>query len=80
MNRIKIIASCLLVSISVFQGTAQQKLKLHYDKPSTNWNEALPMVTEAFGGARKPLFTIIYWPITIVEIHVWAKKQEKPLL
>ncbi|KDN56698.1 glycoside hydrolase family 95 protein [Flavobacterium seoulense] len=43
MNRIKIIASCLLVSITVFQGNAQQKLKLQYDKPSTNWNEALPI-------------------------------------
>lgn len=43
MKRIKIVASCLLVSITIFQGNAQQKLKLHYDKPSTNWNEALPI-------------------------------------
>lgn len=43
MNRIKIIASGLVLSISVFQGNAQQKLKLQYDKPATNWNEALPL-------------------------------------
>ncbi|APA00317.1 glycoside hydrolase family 95 protein [Flavobacterium commune] len=43
MNRIKIIAGCLLLYISVFQGNAQQKLKLQYDTPSTNWNEALPI-------------------------------------
>jgi alpha-L-fucosidase 2 len=43
MNRLKIIASCILVSISVFYGNAQQKLKLQYDKPATNWNEALPL-------------------------------------
>ncbi|SHG88756.1 alpha-L-fucosidase 2 [Flavobacterium fluvii] len=43
MNRIKIIASCLLLSTSIFQGIAQQKLKLQYDKPAANWNEALPL-------------------------------------
>ena len=43
MNRIKIIAGCLVLSISVFQGNAQQKLKLQYDTPATNWNEALPL-------------------------------------
>ncbi len=43
MNRIKIIAGCLMLSISVFQGNAQQKLKLQYDTPATNWNEALPL-------------------------------------
>ncbi|MBD0725103.1 alpha-L-fucosidase [Flavobacterium sp. L1I52] len=43
MNRIKIIASSLVLSISVFQGNAQQKLKLQYDKPATNWNGALPL-------------------------------------
>ncbi|MEL1242248.1 glycoside hydrolase family 95 protein [Flavobacterium flavipallidum] len=43
MNRIKIIVGCLMLSISVFQGNAQQKLKLQYDKPATNWNEALPL-------------------------------------
>ncbi|MGQ7946922.1 glycoside hydrolase family 95 protein [Flavobacterium sp. WC2509] len=43
MNKIKIIASCLLISTSIFQGIAQQKLKLEYDKPATNWNEALPL-------------------------------------
>ncbi|KQB41741.1 putative alpha-L-fucosidase [Flavobacterium daejeonense] len=43
MNRIKIIASGLVLSISVFQGNAQQKLKLQYDKPATNWNGALPL-------------------------------------
>lgn len=43
MNRLKIITSCILVSISVFYGYAQQKLKLQYDKPATNWNEALPL-------------------------------------
>jgi alpha-L-fucosidase 2 len=43
MNRLKIITSCILVSISVFYGNAQQKLKLQYDKPATNWNEALPL-------------------------------------
>jgi len=43
MNRIKIIAGCLVLSISVFQINAQQKLKLQYDKPSTDWNEALPI-------------------------------------
>ncbi len=43
MNRIKIIASGLVLSISVFQGNAQQKLKLQYDKPATNWKEALPL-------------------------------------
>ena len=43
MNRVKIITSCLLITISAFQGKAQQKLKLQYDKPATNWNEALPL-------------------------------------
>lgn len=43
MNRLKIITSCILISISVFYGYAQQKLKLQYDKPATNWNEALPL-------------------------------------
>lgn len=43
MNRIKIIASCLLITINFFNGNAQQKLKLEYDKPATNWNEALPL-------------------------------------
>jgi alpha-L-fucosidase 2 len=43
MNRLKIITSCILVSLSVFYGNAQQKLKLQYDKPATNWNEALPL-------------------------------------
>lgn len=43
MNRIKIIAGCLVLSISVFQGNAQQKLKLQYNTPATNWNEALPL-------------------------------------
>ncbi|MES2240024.1 MAG: glycoside hydrolase family 95 protein [Bacteroidota bacterium] len=43
MNKIKIITSCLLISINAFHGTAQQKLKLQYDKPATNWNEALPL-------------------------------------
>ena len=43
MNRIKIIASSLLMTISVSQLNAQQKLKLEYDKPATNWNEALPL-------------------------------------
>jgi alpha-L-fucosidase 2 len=43
MNQFKIITTCILVSISVFHGNAQQKLKLRYDKPATNWNEALPL-------------------------------------
>jgi len=43
MNRIKIIAGCLLMAISFFQVNAQQKLKLQYDKPAANWNEALPL-------------------------------------
>jgi alpha-L-fucosidase 2 len=43
MDRIKIIAGCLMLSISVFQANAQQKLKLQYDQPATNWNEALPL-------------------------------------
>ncbi|WP_304196483.1 glycoside hydrolase family 95 protein, partial [Flavobacterium alvei] len=43
MNRLKIITNCILITISVFYGNAQQKLKLQYDKPATNWNEALPL-------------------------------------
>lgn len=43
MIKIKIIAVCLLLSITVYQGNAQQKYKLEYNKPATNWNEALPI-------------------------------------
>lgn len=43
MNQFRIIASCILISISIFYTHAQQKLKLQYDKPATNWNEALPI-------------------------------------
>jgi len=43
MNQFRIIASCILIPISIFYTHAQQKLKLQYDKPATNWNEALPI-------------------------------------
>ena len=43
MNQIRIITCSILLSMSMFHGSAQQKLKLQYDKPATNWNEALPL-------------------------------------
>ena len=43
MNQFNSIIIGLLLAITVFQGNAQQKLKLQYDKPATNWNEALPL-------------------------------------
>ncbi|WP_163410273.1 glycoside hydrolase family 95 protein [Flavobacterium ajazii] len=43
MNKIKITVIFMWVLIGVFQVSAQQKLKLHYDKPAANWNEALPL-------------------------------------
>ena len=39
----KITATLALLLLSVFQVNAQQKLKLQYDKPAANWNEALPL-------------------------------------
>lgn len=43
MIRIKIITNFLLIFMCAFQAKAQQKLKLEYDKPAINWNEALPL-------------------------------------
>lgn len=49
MNQFRIIASCILIPISIFYTHAQQKLKLQYDKPATNWNEALPIGNGCLG-------------------------------
>lgn len=43
MNKITIKAVFICVFLGVFQANAQQKLKLNYDKPASNWNEALPL-------------------------------------
>lgn len=39
----KKISFLLLFAVSVCQAIAQQKLKLQYNKPASNWNEALPL-------------------------------------
>lgn len=49
MNTIKIIAIFIAVLAGAFQTIAQQKLKLSYDKPASNWNEALPLGNGGLG-------------------------------
>ncbi|HEY1194148.1 glycoside hydrolase family 95 protein [Flavobacterium sp.] len=42
MNRFKITLIFIIV-LNIVKINAQQKLKLQYDKPAANWNEALPL-------------------------------------